>query len=332
VGALIAGPLPAASADPVQVAMRINVAMDGLGHYSDAEGPGLDSGPDNGIVRTGDTIRYDVHVNVVSGTAVNETFTLTAPEGTAWVQVPGECGGSGSRIEGSRLICNVGDLTNATLRVPALLRVSHDLANGDQITTTGTVTADNAEPADVPSPDRPTTLVSARPAFNLVKGGGYETSRVSVAAPDGTEGVAFVYPVVVEAAPVDPAHPEYPPRLGVEPLRSPITFTDDLSTFLGGSPTSGARLWTWDPKGPACGQNNEGYVYNAPRSSGGDDNSVTDSGSFACEQAAPDRGAPGQLPGTGANLGLIGSAGLGLLLAAAFVLVLARRTARRQGQ
>ncbi|AMM20249.1 hypothetical protein AX769_08835 [Frondihabitans sp. PAMC 28766] len=70
--------LPALPASAASVAMTIAVAADGHGPFTDSDEPGGDANDHNGVVRTNDSVVYEVTVNSTGGTATNETFTLTA--------------------------------------------------------------------------------------------------------------------------------------------------------------------------------------------------------------------------------------------------------------
>ncbi|WP_285663567.1 SdrD B-like domain-containing protein [Actinorhabdospora filicis] len=260
------------------------MSKDGSAPFGATDQPGDDSGPSNGIVRTNDIITYDVNVNVVGGTAENETFTLTAPEGTEWLQLPTECTGGGSRINGRQLICNLGSLTNQSQVVQPSLRVTGAKQNGDTVQVTGTVTADNATTPNVPAPNPPITRVSAAPRFDLVKDR-FEHRSVAAAAPDGTSGRVFYYPIAIENTPRDPSIPH---RLGAEQLRSPLSFTDDISQILEGVASPDARLYTWGKDGPGCWlPSYEKFgAGDQPGGAGGGPAFVTDSGAVSCAQSA----------------------------------------------
>ncbi|WP_419996032.1 hypothetical protein [Streptomyces boninensis] len=258
--------------------IAVSVAKDGGGNFTSADGPGLDSGDSNGIVRTHDTIQYKVDVNVTGGTANNETFTLEAPVGTEWEQLPGTCTGPGSKIDGQRLICNLGDLTNASRSIPVLLRVTGDMHNGDNVPVSAGVTADNAPGKEVHAD--PVT-VSAAPKFDLNKRDG-GIAKQEAAGPNGEAGVVYEFPIVVGAKPQD--DPKHSPKLGSEPLASPFTFTDDISQLLDGKSAGGARLFDWTSL-PACAPYPASKAGSQPAGSGGGARGVTESGTFDCAQS-----------------------------------------------
>ncbi|WP_143041424.1 hypothetical protein [Streptomyces indicus] len=258
----------------------MSVAKDGNGNFTSTDGPGLDSGANNGIVRTHSTVQYKVDVNVKGGTAKNETFTLDAPAGTEWRQLPTICTGPGSKIDGKQLICNLGDLTNASRSVPVLLHVTGEAKNGDTLPLSATVSSDNAPGKTVHA--KPVT-VSAAPKFDLSKQGGSLT-RNQAEGPNGEPGMVYQFPILVETkSQADPAHS---PKLGSEALSSPVSFTDDISQILDGKASAGARLYDWGPMA-ACGPFPASRPGSQPAGRDGGAAGVTESGTFACTQPAP---------------------------------------------
>ncbi|WP_166644203.1 SdrD B-like domain-containing protein [Leucobacter luti] len=289
-----AGPEDIVTALAVSIDMDISVNRDGMGSFSDAGdiGPGLDDSATNGIVRTGDSIEYKVSVNAFNGTAINEMFTLEAPAGTQWVQLPQACLASGSGISGGTLTCALGDLTNETISVPVVLKVTNDLVNADTVAISGTAKADNI--SDSVSIDSSVTSVSARPAFDLRKKDSYITDVKVKDDENGTPGVVYTFPMVVQTGPVDPKHPEYPNNLGTERLTDTVTFTDDISKLVNGKKSPSAKLFTADGQ-PAAAPNvhkpngEAPPIWNAPRGgiANGSDTSVANGGTITAFQPAP---------------------------------------------
>lgn len=151
---------------PAVVEMTLELGSDGGGAFDTTDRPGLDSGANNGIARTGDTITYVVNIGASQGSGRDVTFTLTAVGGTEWSMVPQLCTGAGSRITDTRLLCNIGQVTSEIRKVSPVLRVTNRLRNGDQIRVTGTFTSDGDPPRPV-APAPPVT-VSAAPAADLI--------------------------------------------------------------------------------------------------------------------------------------------------------------------
>ena len=65
--------------------------LDGTPGFDATDGPGLDSGPANSIVRTNDNITYQVEISVNDAPGTNVTFTLPLPRGVELSAVPPYC-------------------------------------------------------------------------------------------------------------------------------------------------------------------------------------------------------------------------------------------------
>ncbi|WP_181420418.1 SdrD B-like domain-containing protein [Curtobacterium sp. MCBD17_023] len=289
------GPSPAASTAPspatstgpatstdAEVGLAIEVAKDGNGPFTPDDQPGGDSGAANGIVRTLDAITYRVTMNSTGGASSHERFTLTAPAGTSWAAVPSRCTGSGSRIDGQELVCDLDSVPEGrAVAVPAVLDVSAELRHGDTITVRATGTADDADNGTVTATS-PTTTVSAAARYNLAKDIQASSLRTDVTGPGGQRGIQLVYPIAVDWQPVVPGQG----LLGFEGAGGPMTFTDDVSQILGDLP-SGARLWNGDE--PVCGPNSRAAsgFGGLPAGKGGGARAVADSGTISCAQSGP---------------------------------------------
>jgi uncharacterized repeat protein (TIGR01451 family) len=285
--------VPATSASAAEVAMAISVTADGHGPFTATDIPGGDSSATNGIVRSDDSIVYGVTVNATQGRAIDQTFSVTAPDGSSWASLPDACEPDGSRISGNVLTCLLGDLTNQTTRVPVVLAIDRTTVNGTTIVPTGEVSAANAatKPA---APPRPVT-VSAAARFDLAVT--TMTPQVTPAnGPDGTTpGTRLVYPILLDWKNlVDGAG-----LLGYEALAGDVSFTDDVSKMFGTSPST-AALFSAGAEA-ACGINT-GQIPGAPGGRGGGTTSVVDSGTITCTQSAP--GAPVSVKITGVDSSL----------------------------
>jgi hypothetical protein len=129
------------------IGLAVQVWKDGNGPFTPDEQPGGDTSASNGIVRTLDAITYRVTMNSNDGSSTNETFTLTAPDGTSWAGVPAPCVRDGSAVRGSALTCNLGTVAEGhAVFVDAVLNVSGDRENGDEIAVGATGTADDSAP------------------------------------------------------------------------------------------------------------------------------------------------------------------------------------------
>ena len=102
-----------------QAAMQVILAnhSDGTAAFDPHDGPGLDSGPHNGIVRSHDRFQYRLSL-LPDGTENDVRLQLTLPAaGTGqapvqWAYVPGPCRqpGSGLADQGRTLTCLLGDV------------------------------------------------------------------------------------------------------------------------------------------------------------------------------------------------------------------------------
>ena len=127
----------------------------------------------------------------------------------------------------------------------AVLNVSSDRKNGDEIAVDATGTADDSAPVTATSP---TTTVSAAARYNLSKDVQASVLRTGVAGPDGNPGIQLLYPIAVDWQPIVAGQG----LLGFEKSAGPMRFTDDVSKILGALPSS-AVLWNGGQA--ACGIN-----------------------------------------------------------------------------
>ncbi len=261
--------------------LGLAVTRDGNGPFTPSDGPGGDTGPTNGVVRTLDAVTYRVTVSSQDGPSHGTRFTVSAPAGTRWDAVPALCTGPGSALAGSELTCDLGTVPEGEVKaVPVVLDVSDELRNGDRIAVHASVVADGT---DGPTKDAPEVTVSAAPRYDLSKSLVASQIRTDVAGPDGRPGLQFVYPVTVDWRPLVAGQG----LLGFERSNGTMSFTDDVSRILGDLPTD-AVLWNGDR--PACGPNDAASperFWTLPGGSGGGPAAVADSGTFRCEQAGP---------------------------------------------
>jgi len=291
-------PVPAGTGavtqSPGAVGLAVEVAQDGSGPFTPADGPGADASASNGIVRTLDAVTYRVTMNSTGGASVDERFTLTAPTGTRWAGVPSRCTGAGSAVSGQDLVCNLGTVDEGrAVAVPAVLQVSAERRDGDRIAVTGTGTADDAANGTVTATSPP-TRVSAAARYNLSKDVHASVLHSGVPGPDGvTRGIQLVYPIAVDWQPVVPGQG----MLGFAGSAGPMTFTDDVSRILGDLPSQAVL---WNGGGPVCGPNGaaEPRLSGLPGGVGGGDRAVSDSGDISCSQAGPGRPVDVRIDGT----------------------------------
>ncbi|MGV8881972.1 MAG: SdrD B-like domain-containing protein [Rhodoglobus sp.] len=311
--------------------LQVNLVQeDGTATFDAADGAGLDSGPSNGIVRTNDSVTYNVEVRVEGATAENTTFTMVLPLGYEMTGVPALCTGPGSSVTPASLgdlplpltstsyqafpqqtlVCNIGQRTpGSTLTYPMVVKVRSEVPNGE---ASGPVTASVvSDDVSVPSvSNEVSTTVSASPRWNLSKNSintqentGYFYREAHPCPWDASlncMGYAFSVLLGSENG-----------GKGTTPLTGPITFTDDLtpgSFFPAGTTTSVAWLAAgagavdkYAPRLQSCVDLGN---YNSPAANIGgsgstDVNSVRDSGSIDCQQ-------PGG-PGTPVNITITGT-------------------------
>jgi len=275
------------SSNDVEIAVR--VTSDGLGRFTADDRPGGDSGPANGIVRTGDAVVYGVTVGTTEGTASGGEFSLTAPPGLGWSRLPDDCAREGSAIDGDVLRCRLGTLTSGARTVSVAASVAVALPHATSLTVTAEARADANDPVRAVAPS---LVVSAAPRYDVSMNRALPT-LAEAAGPDGvTPGFRLVYPLLVHWNGLV----EGGGLLGVEPLGERMTLVDDVSRMYGGD-ASPAVLSPLDDA-PACGPNT-GQVDSMPGGVGGGSNNVVDSGTIVCSQAAP--GEPVSISITGAD-------------------------------
>ena len=285
--------------------------------WSPDDTAGNDSGPNNGIVRTNDELRYEVEVRVEGGTATNTTISLALPVGVEASALPPFClagssvtpalsepvvpidSTSWTALPAQRIVCNVGDRTpGSTLSYPFIARVRSEVPNGTALDpVVAAVISDDLSAPSVSDPVQAT--VSARPKYDLSKNaispnenGGYLGGGNIGACPGDASKRCFNYLASVLIAAQDAGK-------GSAPLASPIIVTDDLSPdAIYGSP-NGFPV-SADPDFIAAGPDAlERYgarlrscsntsVYTAPGIRVGGSltttNAVRDSGTISCTQ------------------------------------------------
>ena len=115
------------SASPFTVELT---AIDGAPPFDPGDGPGLDTGPSNGIVREGDPVTYVVDIGVRGDPLSDVVVQLPVPRGFVLPSVPDYCK-DGSGVDEFGLHCLIGNLEA-----------------GRYFTRTATMTAGKREDAD----------------------------------------------------------------------------------------------------------------------------------------------------------------------------------------
>ncbi|MFC6591496.1 hypothetical protein ACFP81_05365 [Deinococcus lacus] len=233
-------------AAPAQAITRVASTLhsDGSGPFDPSAGPGFDTGPNNGVVRTNDTLTYNVSVTA-NGTESGIIITLTLPlvggePAALWPQVPAYCvAGSALSADGRTLTCALAPLgspgSQTATDVLFTARVLGTVPNGTVLPApTITVTAPGTVPApsSVPAP----VTVSAAPFYDVVVqmsyNGNPQAYGFSAASGPANEAGFFSRPMVGLVA----RHPNGHGRKGVEALSTaqPVRLTLNLpdSTLL----------------------------------------------------------------------------------------------------
>ena len=260
--AVIAGMLGAAPAlaAPGDASISLTLkAQTGTAPFNDTDEPGMDSGPDNDVVRTNDTVNYTLGIRYEGEDQTAPTISFALPKGQELTSLPPFC------LDGSSLtpqalpeldapltatsweawprqqvVCVIDDVTMGTsLDYPFNARVRPEVPNG---TRTDDIVFDvsSDQVTDPASTDPVSQLVSAAAKFDVSK-------RAFASAPD--EG-----PTASSKTNCAPVAPDAACRSlyytlmisapdggkGVSPLSSPIRITDNLD------PASfyGADIWT----------------------------------------------------------------------------------------
>ncbi len=188
--------------------------------------PGNDSGPDNTIIRTNDTINYSFEVAVRDDDVTNLTMRLNVSAGLQ-VTLPAFCLESGvspvSSISGSEttgfdIICNVGNIREGSQVIYALpATVIPEQANGSTVSLSGATIESDQTPLESFSGFSDT--VSAEPRLDLIKDG--HTRLIGVRpGPSGESGVLYAFSLLVATQ---------NNGIGSELVTAPLTFTDDLA-------------------------------------------------------------------------------------------------------
>lgn len=243
--ALAISPPLASAAQEIEVTVR---QLTGTRPFDAAAGPGRDTSESNDIVRSNDTVQYDITFSVnetggVAGVAENVTIEQTLPSGMAWTRLPDVCVTPGSAIVGQTLTCLVGDITTGSARTLSLIARVTEMRHDTVITPAAdsiTVRADTAARAASTTPGA--IRVSSVPRVDMVK----QTPTVTYVASGGRDGVPgylINYPLSVRV-------PDFGGRglIGYAPPDAEMSFVDDYANI---SPNAefvecrGASRGTW---------------------------------------------------------------------------------------
>ncbi len=240
---------------------------------------GNDASDSNDIVRTFDTVSYDV-VYTISNTPSTDVIIevqlssnrVDGLSGQEWLSLPGVCG-AGSSINGDTLICNLGTISapaggSAGGVLTTTARIRPDTPHGSQVNAAASITAQGEPLANLGTV---TSRVSATPKPDLSKTGISDASdpdlginptlvgiRPDPSGQTADTGVVYAYPLALLIS----------GGKGGESLTGPLSITDDLSQF-----PVGTRLYV-DTDGNAANDgdyddDNNGCNWNGPTNTTG---------------------------------------------------------------
>lgn len=278
---------------PAQAAITsFNIAsfQDGTPNFDANNNPGNDAGPNNGIVRTLDTITYDVTYTSDAQTVPNPpnpntVITLTLSAGLEWLTTQSSCPTGTVSPDRRTFTCPLGNVPpSTTARLQPIARVRGDVANGTTVSATGNISVGGSNVFTNVGPVIHT--VSAAPKTDLVKGlpgvpvqlGNFADRSGNTANP----GVVYAFPLslVIQGG------------KGNEMLADSDAATPggqlSISDIVTGISLN-AQLFNWNSTyGPGCGQNNANSVRinELPNGSGAGNRAVTNSGTWTCSQSA----------------------------------------------
>jgi protocatechuate 3,4-dioxygenase beta subunit len=312
-----------ASAAPT-IGLVYTIKNDGTPSFTATAGPGNDTGPNNGVTRTNDTVTFNWGINVNGGASTGGQIVQTLPVGMIWDKSadPIACL-TATYTDNDRTITCVLDAqaSGSAFDSTAIAIMKGSNANGTVLSMpapTFTVTSATGPATAAPQPTR-TTTVSATPKLNLRKD--RYPSQYSVLGPDGvTPGLLAYYPLSIEVI---------GGGKGGEAFNSgPITITDQFTEFgagtglspVGGGTPLGAqagKLYTWGAPGtdPGCGYNGQSnprsyhrywdLPYGSPNFYGttfasDPTRNLANAGAWSCTQATP--GGPISMTITGADI------------------------------
>jgi len=256
--------------------------------------PGKDPCSNDLVVRTRDVVTYRWDMSSNNGSSENFTITQTLPRELRWVELPIDCNGNGSSINGQTVTCNIGTLPSGTTRSIAIRaevrgRYTDTLEPVMNATWMNTYAEASASNVSLPiTSNQVRSIVSAKTNLDVRKDSIEPYAVLVKYTPDenGTPGYVLQFPLAIT---LPGGLSEARGHQGV-PRNQPITFIDDLSQV---SPSGSARLYTWGSD-PACSPNKHSgglYLKYLPLGStsfpGYDptrQNAVIDSGNFTCQQ------------------------------------------------
>ncbi|MGR6026200.1 hypothetical protein ACS7JX_04915 [Rhodococcus erythropolis] len=126
------------SASPFTVELT---AIDSAPPFDPGDGPGLDTGPSNGIVREGDPVTYVVDIGVRGNPLSDVVVQLPVPRGFVLPSVPDYCG-DGSGVDEFGLHCLIGNLEADRYFTRTATMIAGKREDADGLSIAALVTAD----------------------------------------------------------------------------------------------------------------------------------------------------------------------------------------------
>lgn len=279
---------------------QLTVVSDGTAVFDANNDPGNDSGPNNGIVRTNDTVQYRLEFDY-DGPTTEPYATSTLPAGMEWLAAPPQCTGTGTAPNptgiydsitgapgGDRrvLVCQKPTATEpGTESISPVAKVTTESINGEVKTVSFELGDADGNP--VVASNEVSITVSAGAYYDLRKN---STGFFATRGPSGEPGLVnqFTFGITV----IHPTRTGDQALKGMTQLASPITFTDDVSGV-----SANARLMNWNTPevstgtgAPGCapvGNNNAVPASRIGISGSTADNAVVDTGTITCAPGAP---------------------------------------------
>ncbi|UOQ60847.1 hypothetical protein MUN76_02360 [Leucobacter rhizosphaerae] len=281
--------------------------------FQDNDDAGNDSGPDNDIVRTNDSVTYNVSVRFEGSEHTAPTITFDLPQGEELVSLPPFClpgssvtpaslpappipvvSTSWESLPTQSVTCIVADQAQGTsLDYRFVSKVRPEVPNGTALTPV-TATAASQETAAPSVSNEVSHSVSAAANFDVSKrtrattdNSGPFFQQFLACTFDATKlCVRMEFPLTMEA----PSNGK-----GVTPLASPIVVTEDLrpESFFGPGVTSSPEwiaagagaLEKYAPRITGCSYGHPNLYGSLPNPwQGAPDNAVRDSGTITCVQ------------------------------------------------
>ncbi|QIK63514.1 hypothetical protein G7068_10120 [Leucobacter viscericola] len=243
VAALVCGvlaiPATSAMAAPGDLAYAVSIGevRTGTAPFDATAGPGNDVSPTDSVLRSHDTVSWDVAVSAnsligASADAKNATITFTLPEGLEWNTLPAQCispaGGPASEIsaDGKTATCNLGDIPLGSSPVVTLSATAQSQPDGTELNFAPDAVSFKSDDPDAPAATtapKAVTITSA-PRLNMTKVAA-PFIATNVLGPDGvTRGWSVQYGVTVSVPGMNTKGVR-----GYQTPDQPVSFVDDLS-------------------------------------------------------------------------------------------------------